>query len=1063
MNAAPLQSTTHFWDKLPPWVSSNLRARKSWRMLLRCWFASWVSFVIMLPDASLRTLGNTAFFALLGSMLVPPNMPVQVFLFVLMTVVVGVCFGWGISAAAMRAALAVRNQLLVEQTLLREEQSASGLANPDVLFETGIFNGDFLDTRSSVMFGAFLAVASFIFALIRAYMPRLLIMSIFGTIAVDIFCSYGPLFPFGEYTLLNSMLTSLACYIGIAVIVIIVIFPETLNHALLTSVSGLLSQIETLVRLQDDVLSSPVGSLIEDGAVLQRVTSTREGIIATLRAFIPQLTFINLEFSWGKWNGDDLKALEEPLSVVVSRLSSLQCVTRLIGQSLHISDCRASTSDTTPTQSQHTETGDAPVLRELYARQAGEVPFEDVLSSLRDATRPVREACAHTVVACAAVIESINTRRYSRDSTVHMDTRLEALDVAQEELERSLKAFKNTDRFVILEPFGAILDLAGNPASDEGETKKRKGAAPLRALYIAYTFAVNVVVVSQGVNALAEVIGETARKRRRNRLWAPKGLRTIWNVLSQKDGSTEEAVGEDPVRPEEEGEEYKEEKDYRRDPDGRPPRNAIQHIFNVLHRAFLWAQTPEALFAFKYVFVTIALWVPSVCRTSTHFVYAEKSIWALIMAQTTLNIYAGDQIWNIMLRLAGTFVGLVFGLLSWYIGSGNGHGSPYGMAVIVGVFLIPVLFLRIFAPPQLLPGVMMIGATWALIVGYSWIDSHLLIFGNVGFGWPVAWRRWVLVVIGAVASFIMMILPPRSARKSVRLRCASTTASLAHIYSRLMTGWIHEAASGDGDKEGLGFAGDLDWARGVREQIIGVAQKIQALKMQTTLAKFEGNLRGAWPYKEYSRLVSLEAEMLANLAMVGGSLAQLDHQVRISLLRHTKVLNPNFISDVMSTFLLVSQSLRTGEPLHQTQHQDLVDRVFYHGDMSRPINDPGADGGATARSPHLEIVTSYEYMFYASGVAAVFLLLHNLTEARTITADLCGEVSLVSCAAVEYPSPDYLVYQNAAIYNFVAILFAAGVFVHARVAPAYARLGEIVSVLSVVLVALQLKWFKAQL
>ncbi|KAH9849871.1 heavy metal translocatin [Lenzites betulinus] len=48
----------------------------------------------------------------------------------------------------------------------------------------------------------------------------------------------------------------------------------------------------------------------------------------------------------------------------------------------------------------------------------------------------------------------------------------------------------------------------------------------------------------------------------------------------------------------------------------------------------------------------------------------------------------------------------------------------------------------------------------------------------------------------------------------------------------------------------------------------------------------------------------------------------------------------------------------------------------------------------------------------------------------------------------------------AAVYNLVAILFAAGAFVSVRVPPAYAGLGELVSVLPVVLVAVQLKWFK---
>ncbi|OQN95215.1 hypothetical protein B0A48_18779 [Cryoendolithus antarcticus] len=46
------------------------------------------------------------------------------------------------------------------------------------------------------------------------------------------------------------------------------------------------------------------------------------------------------------------------------------------------------------------------------------------------------------------------------------------------------------------------------------------------------------------------------------------------------------------------------------------------------------------------------------------------------------------------------------------------------------------------------------------------------------------------------------------------------------------------------------------------------------------------------------------------------------------------------------------------------------------------------------------------------------------------------------------------------VYNLFAILLAAGAFVNARIPPQYAGLGEIVSVLPVILVALQLKWFR---
>ncbi len=47
-------------------------------------------------------------------------------------------------------------------------------------------------------------------------------------------------------------------------------------------------------------------------------------------------------------------------------------------------------------------------------------------------------------------------------------------------------------------------------------------------------------------------------------------------------------------------------------------------------------------------------------------------------------------------------------------------------------------------------------------------------------------------------------------------------------------------------------------------------------------------------------------------------------------------------------------------------------------------------------------------------------------------------------------------------YNMFAILLAAGAFVQTRIRPEYAGLGELVSVLPVIVVALQLRWVKFQ-
>ena len=116
---------------------------------------------------------------------------------------------------------------------------------------------------------------------------------------------------------------------------------------------------------------------------------------------------------------------------------------------------------------------------------------------------------------------------------------------------------------------------------------------------------------------------------------------------------------------------------------------------------------------------------------------------ALIMAQTTMNIYASDQIFKCALtntpghipidlmlpgsyvtRIIGTFAGLCLGLLSWYIGeiisirpcfvcfdvilmvgAARGPHIHYGIAASTAVSLVPIMWLRLYSPIQYQAGV----------------------------------------------------------------------------------------------------------------------------------------------------------------------------------------------------------------------------------------------------------------------------------------------------------------------------------------------------------------------
>lgn len=63
-------------------------------------------------------------------------------------------------------------------------------------------------------------------------------------------------------------------------------------------------------------------------------------------------------------------------------------------------------------------------------------------------------------------------------------------------------------------------------------------------------------------------------------------------------------------------------------------------------------------------------------------------------------------------------------------------------------------------------------------------------------------------------------------------------------------------------------AGPSAWATSFRKELSTVALQLQDLKEIAGSARWEGNVRGHWPYEEYNRLIDVQQEMIAVLAQV---------------------------------------------------------------------------------------------------------------------------------------------------------------------------------------------------
>jgi hypothetical protein len=73
-------------------------------------------------------------------------------------------------------------------------------------------------------------------------------------------------------------------------------------------------------------------------------------------------------------------------------------------------------------------------------------------------------------------------------------------------------------------------------------------------------------------------------------------------------------------------------------------------------------------------------------------------------------------------------------------------------------------------------------------MGYSYQDQHIATPGNPGFGWEVAWRRFLLVTAGVVAAGIFSLLPPSvTIRRDERTAMATTASELGTMYCDIIS------------------------------------------------------------------------------------------------------------------------------------------------------------------------------------------------------------------------------------------------------------------------------------
>ncbi|KAJ1037946.1 hypothetical protein NDA11_007442 [Ustilago hordei] len=1176
-------------SKLPAWLINNLTSARSLRILARCWVASWANFLLMIPAPSLRVLGQAAFFGCMLTLMIPPSMPFFIFLIAFSMIVIGALLGWAFGCAAMAAADRARSQPLLAAAVQRVRSSAATSTNPEAYVTTAVFQGQYLDVRSTAVFGVFLMVGVYFCAVLQVKLPKLKIASIFMLIVLDIMVTYGPLFPYPRYTLGQIFMIPIGCSLAICLASQLLIFPETLSYAWQLRFLSMLTSTKDLLHLHSDALSdaskndgpqsdpsarSPFeqpssANLQQSLKAEDHAAQTAAGLLAKVKlnrmalaeqvADINGMTaFLGMEFYRSYFNAHDMKLIFRKTRSVNLQLVLLNAFWRLVHRELNIADPKTFDEDWDPSKVQEGYDLDGEhgtealptkgrlkpvklhethtihrVRRDIFQSEAQQqVTMSRMLNILHRVAKPSLDAATESIVSIQSYFEANVAWRQKRS----IDEILLQLHETKSSLEGARKSLLNDKRFELLQPYAEHF-RALHPHLDLEQhflqTKEsiRSFRAGVRPLHVCLVFVTNLIDVLDSVSQLhAEMLTIADRAGNKKRVWWPKHLGRLAGILSSdKRGSSDgldrfgpgdsgfdreqdmdndfrqdrahtassassaqtsavadhlegesdsDADNDDAdrlcpssssPRPRDEEKAAATSKDsaadkckkakragkqryYARDPDALAPTSVMHRIGRGIAATYYFVSGPTGMYALRMCIATLAIWITAVLPNTAYFVYQNRGIWALIMAQTAAALSGGELIFTFAMRLGGTVVGLLYGAVLWYISTGNGRGNAYGLGVATAIGFLPLVFLRIWAPKLLLLPAIMLNVSVVLIVGYSWIDTHLQVLANSGIGIEVAWRRTLLVIIGMAVALIVMILPrPVSSRMLLRKNMAKVTRQLNEMFVEVMEAWIARNRIYEQEWERAGFANQIDgngektskadaiaklWQEReavIRARFMAVNARVATYPMQIGMASMDFHIRGRWPSERYVEIASVHATIVESLGAILSSVRAFDGYAtssaddvtskkaavptkrermdwQLMMSSSTSLLDPQYLSEICTIFDLLSKALRNGERLNHASFS-LLENHFKYGERNRRLDailrknaaaKKGLAEGNKEEGPALEgedvldwsVLQDAMYLRYTTARMAAITLATELDKFKAIVQDLVGESSL---------------------------------------------------------------------
>ncbi|KAF4830900.1 hypotheticall protein [Colletotrichum tropicale] len=911
--------------RLPAWLD-HFNA-KDLKVLFKCSLAVWILTLFIFIKATLAVIGQAVFFGCIVLFMMPPSGVVLIHILSGLMICVGLGIGWAWGTITMKAALATRPQAdLMRQ--FQELQQSPNAGEPNFL-QIAIFEGRLLDVRVTATYFCMMGLFVYLMARIRVAAPNMTLVGIFALITADIYLTSAPTIPTFQGTIPKSMLIPVGIAVGIGAFCNIAIFPQSTSEIVLDGMADLVSPMKGFVKSLTWQLANR-----QSRFSLDRLLQLKSQLAMAHKSLGSSVGFLTLDFSFRKWSPEDVKSLQDPLrQVSVAFNGLLQLFVTMEEKSLKASalteaamaleDQKDSGNKKRPLAYHIARAID---LRDSVKHPDTEKMLERTLGVISSTAQPLLGVLGQALDAIVSALQGVST------SSADLE-RQQTLDLLNEAL---IDFEASTQQLTALHSH--LFDADGRVIYDQNGQ-----VPPLYGLMTGLLLQERLISLSRKTATMLETVIKIDQSRPRKSLWLSKGLQRLFGLgLSQTETPSTTQGAVDLARtmstvsqPEKKSRLFSRKKTKEKTDDPNMAAELIKSMRNPTSRTrskpsmiFLglihWFSDVEGIHALRTLIVTIALALPAVIPSSAGFYYREKGFWAMVMGQLAIEPYMSDLLSGIIIRTLSTIAGGIIGLVCWYIGAGSGPGNPYGLAAVMAMLIIPLMWWRLFTPPEHLAAGIMLAATAYMVVAYSWIDSHVPTYGNPGVGYQIFWRRVLLVLVGNASAMLVGLFPrPMTGSRQYRHILSTSLLGVKDRYALLVSTWRMPPE---------------DLVQFIEKETAMCDGILDAIGRPIELTKFEFSTSNI-DTETLRRATYLCRSINASLAELGLYMTGLPLPLRARLMSSMSIDDENLVVDLMSTLSLVQQSLDSGEPLPALLPTPLISRALRARDVQRAKQD----------------------------------------------------------------------------------------------------------------------------